>query len=230
MPMPCQVCTHRNRKEIDQALVERRPVMEIIRQYAPDGEISKWSMRRHRLGHLPATMVKAKEAEDVTEASSLLRELERCIARVNKLYDACDRYLTDPDNSEQYDVGPRAEDIEVTYDEFVDGRRLRRKARLSTLLEEIQTGERIIERTDNRAADPRELILKTSRQLHDHITLLGEIRGELKRQQTVNILVTPQFQTIVATIDDLLQPYPELRVRFSERLGALEAGSHDTGS
>jgi hypothetical protein len=91
--------------------------------------------------------------------------LAECLQRVRLLQDACDRYLRDPEHPGQYDVGPRAADVEVIYWRVDDeGNRAGRKPareNLQTLLDRVGgIGE--VERAEYRQADPRELLLSTS--------------------------------------------------------------------
>ena len=67
-----------------------------------------------------------------------MAELETTLRRVNKLFEACDEWLTDPEDPERYDLGPRAEELLVHYwPTGADGRRVRAKAPLSELLERL---------------------------------------------------------------------------------------------
>src|SRR5687768_16826632 len=96
---------------------------------------------RHRDDHLPAALLKAHDAAALASADALMAELRRCLGRVNLLFDACDRWLRDPEHPEQYDVGPRASDVTVTYTESTGGGKpVRKRAKLSELLSRLETG------------------------------------------------------------------------------------------
>ncbi len=71
MPRRCTVCTHKDRAQIDQALVERQSFRAIGRQYG----VSKDSLIRHHDDHLPASLVKAQEATEAAQADALLAQV-----------------------------------------------------------------------------------------------------------------------------------------------------------
>jgi hypothetical protein len=70
MPRTCSVCNHIRRDEIDNALLAG----EALRDIAGRVSIPKSALHRHKL-HLSATLVKAKESEQVARADGLLDQL-----------------------------------------------------------------------------------------------------------------------------------------------------------
>ncbi len=71
MSRTCTVCRHKQRAEINQALVARRPFRDIAGQYA----VSRSALVRHHDDHLPAAMVKAQEAAEAAQADNLLAQV-----------------------------------------------------------------------------------------------------------------------------------------------------------
>ncbi len=221
MPRTCTICTHPERTTIDDALVARAPYRNIAERFAT----SIGSLVRHKMDHLPAHLAKAEEAKEIARADSLTAELKRIMARINLLFEACDRWLRDPENPEQYDIGPRAEDVSVTYLEPAgEGKVIRRKARLSKLLPQVEKDGRSVTLVEVKYADPRELILKTAQRLEGQLELLAKLLGELQEGQTVNILVLPEWHALRAKILEALGPYPQARIAVAEALGRLSNG------
>ena len=70
-PRVCTVCRHIQRQEIDKALVARRAFRDIAGQY----KVSKSALVRHHDDHLPAALVKAKEAPEAAQADALLTQV-----------------------------------------------------------------------------------------------------------------------------------------------------------
>lgn len=88
MPRSCTVCTHPNRAEIDRALISGTALRDIARRWS----VSKDAAARHKADHLPATLTKAKEAEDVAHAIDVVRQLRAInAAALGVLRDARDR-------------------------------------------------------------------------------------------------------------------------------------------
>ena len=71
-PRACSICTHGSRAEIDKALVAGEPVTRLSALF----RVSADSLDRHRANHLPATLVKAREAQDVRHALDVVQQLK----------------------------------------------------------------------------------------------------------------------------------------------------------
>ena len=71
MSRTCTVCRHKQRAEIDKALVARRPFRDIAGQHG----VSKSALVRHHDDHLPAALVRAQEAAEAAQADALLAQV-----------------------------------------------------------------------------------------------------------------------------------------------------------
>ena len=81
----CKTCQHEAKEAIDQALVAGgRSRRTIANQYG----LSDAAVRRHRENHLPATLVKAAEAQDAAHGGRLL---EQVTGLVDKALASADR-------------------------------------------------------------------------------------------------------------------------------------------
>jgi hypothetical protein len=103
----------------------------------------------------------------------------RNVERLGLAQDAADRWLRDPDNPEQYDLGPRAEEVTVIYEEFeADGDRIKtvkRRGKLHTLLDGIQERNGIrITGFESKHADPRRLLVDYSDSLRGELQLFAQ--------------------------------------------------------
>ena len=72
MPRTCTICASPQHQAIDQALVAGTPYRAVAERFAA----SPPSGYRHQQGHLPATMLKAREAQEVAHADGLLAQLQ----------------------------------------------------------------------------------------------------------------------------------------------------------
>ena len=84
MPRECTVCAHPNRAEIDEALIAGVSSAEIAGRYRTIGERA---IRRHRTNHVPETLAKAHEAEEVARADSLLEQVRELQERALEILD-----------------------------------------------------------------------------------------------------------------------------------------------
>ncbi len=76
MARACTVCVHVERDAIDRALVQRRSFRDIARQFG----VSKDAAVRHHDEHLPAALIRARQADETAAADDLLgqvRDLRR---------------------------------------------------------------------------------------------------------------------------------------------------------
>lgn len=176
--------------------------------------LSLAALVRHRDDHLPADLLRAAGNREVVRQVNVLEELTRCSERVTLLSDACDRWLRDPADPERYDVGPRAEDVQVTYTVPGEGGRpARKKEALSVLLARVEARQPglIVEKGEYKHADPRELLLKAYDRLESRLTLVAKLLGELAHTGTVNVVLSPEWLALRGRLLTALSPFPEAR-------------------
>ena len=71
MPRRCTVCDHPERHVIDEVLVTGAPYRTVAKRF----ELSESAVYRHKTEHLPAHLLKAKEAEELARADDLLDQV-----------------------------------------------------------------------------------------------------------------------------------------------------------
>ena len=87
MARTCTICRHAQRADIDKALVGHRPYRDIARQFGT----SKDALIRHHDNHLPAALVKAKDAAEVAHADSILTQVQELRDKAMTILDtACE--------------------------------------------------------------------------------------------------------------------------------------------
>jgi hypothetical protein len=83
MPRRCTVCTHPDRESIDEALVGGTALSALSAKY----RVSEDAVGRHKGNHLPAKLVMAQAAEEVTQADSLLEQVRDLQSRAYGILD-----------------------------------------------------------------------------------------------------------------------------------------------
>ena len=78
MPRTCTVCSHAAREAIDHALVAGESAAQIAGRYRT---LHERALRRHRDAHIPESLAKSREAEEVSRADDLLRQLKALQAK-----------------------------------------------------------------------------------------------------------------------------------------------------
>src|SRR3712207_3895958 len=71
MPRRCTACDHPERHSIDGALVTGAPYRSVAKRFG----LSESAVYRHKTEHLPAHLLKAKEAGEVARADDLLDQV-----------------------------------------------------------------------------------------------------------------------------------------------------------
>lgn len=70
MPRKCTICEHPQVEEINKALLDGNALRNIAKQYS----VSATSLYRHKQ-HIPTTLAKAQEAQEVAKADTLLDQV-----------------------------------------------------------------------------------------------------------------------------------------------------------
>jgi hypothetical protein len=87
MPRTCTVCTHAQVSAIDEALLQNEPYRSVAKRFGA----SESALYRQQQDHLPAALVKAKDAAEVADAGSLMDK----IGQVEKEARRLDKKLED---------------------------------------------------------------------------------------------------------------------------------------
>jgi transposase-like protein len=71
VPRRCTGCDHPERHSIDEALISGAPYRSVAKRFG----LSESSVYRHKTEHLPAQLLKAREAEEAARADDLLEQV-----------------------------------------------------------------------------------------------------------------------------------------------------------
>lgn len=86
MPRTCTICNHERRADIDAALLNGEPLRDIAGRVP----LSKSALARHAAEHIPAQLAKAKDAEQITQADTLLEQVRNLQTRALSILDRAD--------------------------------------------------------------------------------------------------------------------------------------------
>ena len=218
--MKCKVCSHKERKKIDEQLVLKWRSTTSYRNIAKQYGLSYSSIYRHFCEHIPQALWKAERARQTINAENLFEQMNLVYRRVLKHLDACDRYLQDPENPTEYDLGPRGEDIMVVIQTVEAGSSVTVRRRLSELVADIEAKRKnlIIKELSWRHADPRKLLLDASREARGYFELSGKLLGEIKE-----ILIIEDTERVRRLLRGWLQLIPAKKVPEARKI-ACEHG------
>ncbi len=86
MPRTCTISAHPERDAIDAAIIAGTSLRDIAGRFT----VSKSALARYRSDRLPATLIQAKEAEDVTHADDLLAQVRDLQSRALTILDTAE--------------------------------------------------------------------------------------------------------------------------------------------
>lgn len=179
MANTCTICKHEERNEIESALVGGKSLRHIASQFG----VGYKAVDRHR-GCISSALEAGRTAQAIESAINVEAELVFCRDSMKKLAVACMELLADPERPGQLYVGPRTDEIEVTYTDDADDEKVRRKAKLSALIERVETRNSItVAWAESKYADPRELLIKASSALGNHMKTYHGFRQQAELEQ-----------------------------------------------
>jgi hypothetical protein len=209
LPLPVVIQNDPPGKREVKSAVETHPRREeIIRDIAGGGMsnravaekygISHGAVNRYKNGKLLALAAEAARDRGLGEGAAVLGRVEKVMERVQKLYDACDEYLKDPENPGKYNLFPRAWELEVIYRERVQSgdkvKTVARKALLSALLERVSEALDIEPvAVSYRGTDPRKLVIEAAKAIKEQLELVAKIQGAVKDtvNNQINVVILP---------------------------------------
>ncbi len=208
MPQKCSICTHPKRHEIEAAVVQGLSLRQVVEKFKT---CSTASVSRHtkrcvakaiqqvRTAREQVIDEKAKHSVEVIHkrvaeqasvtmqtVTTIENELARSFTEVNKLADALDDYLEDPDSPGTYTLDPRADQAMIVWEELEaetpEGQKPKWIKRRGSLQEALalafSNGHRRLVSTDLISiADPRELLLKMLAQRCRQIEIMAKLEG-----------------------------------------------------
>ena len=163
-------------------------------------------------------------------ADAILTALEKRHATLEKLFDACDRFLEDPADPTRYSLAPRTTEIAI----HVGANGRGQKTTLGELLNraEVAAGGLPVTLVENgtKTADPRRLIRETAETCRGVAETLAKVAGLLKPETqviTVNqFLGSPEWLAVQATLVEPLREYPAAAEKVAAVLEAVGRGGN----
>lgn len=86
MARRCSICAHERRGDIDALLLEGAPFRHIASRFG----VSTGALQRHKAEHLPAELLKSREAEELASADNLLAQLRDLQQRTLRILEAAE--------------------------------------------------------------------------------------------------------------------------------------------
>jgi hypothetical protein len=183
----CATCNHAESTEINRLIAAGTTYKVISQQYGMD----QASVSRHVKACIPRLLVSTRVARDIGGGIVVERQLEKTFAHINKLVDACDEWLLDPDGTGKYTLEPRSREINVVYDDYNDrddkGKPKRKKANLQELIGRLGEAGYEVDLLQSKSADPRELVLQSAAEIRAHLDFYAKLHGLYQKERSNEI-------------------------------------------
>ncbi len=223
---PTVVELHPKRKRIEKELAEGLPIRAIAKKYG----VSRQALEGYKRNRLPSQLVKAVERRDITNAEQLFEVILKAVQRMEKISDACDKFLDDPDNPGEYYMGPRAHDVKVIYLQRVEYQNKKgetsyrwekRTAQLQDLIARIESdGDKNVTALRTSDMDPRYLLVKSSETLTKQMDTLVQAWKAVDQGKS-SFIGTPAWDQVVSVILKSTDKFPEVRRAIADGLSQI---------
>lgn len=208
-----RVDSHPKKTRIIRDLINQVPYETIANNYG----LTFSSVQRYASQKLRLQAAKALK-KGYYDGANLLSRIEDTIVYVQKMYEACDEWLTDPDDPSSYTLDSRADEIKVIYDEHYtdtngEDKYKKKTEDLQTLLDKALTEDDVLILVETKKADPRKLVLDTANTMSKQLELLAKIAGVVQDQVTninIDTVNTAVISSIIQVIESEVSDQPEL--------------------
>lgn len=219
---------HPKRKSIEADLADPNMTLAAVAR--------KWELPRYAIQVHMRRMYKevaiALHERRVDRGNYVLDTINKVTEKLERMLDACEDYLLDPDDPQKYNLGPRASEIEVIYyvpskehagRRGAEGATARKKDKLQTLLNIALKDKYAQDVVVNyKYADPRVLLGSTADSVERQIRLLAQIQGKIKdASQEMTQVVLMQIQNVIV---EATKDHPEIRKEIADAIRRIPEG------
>ena len=218
MPRKCTACSHPQIDDINKEIVRLQSYRDIAKRYG----LTAASIYRHRCEHMADALF---AAERLRQGNGIREELERVYQHINRMLEACDTWLRDPDNPEKYSLEPRAEEIRVIYREIDEEGNYggKRTAWMSELILRLEDEKNyLVMSTETKRADPRKLIIDTVNSLKGQLELAAALMGDMPKNDITLLINNPKFVQLQTVIMEQIGTNPDVRQQLLEAFARMD--------
>lgn len=213
-----EIDKHPQKEKIIKAVIKGVPFSEITERYG----IPKSTMCDYMRDKLIPKIAKHEAERDMKDSKFVLSEIASIMSKMKKMYDACDEYLTDPDNPDKYSLLPRAWEMDVKYLDYRNvpednPKPVQKSMTLQALIDEMRGQQKELVEIKYKHHDPRKVITETATVLTKQLELLARIQGSIK-DVSINIINSPIWVDIQNALLQVTNKFPEIREEMAKEL------------
>jgi hypothetical protein len=201
----CECCTHSSAAEINKAIAAGASFRDISAQFGMGAS----SVGRHVEKCLKLEIQALIQQKRIENAIDHYQEITEQLEFAKKLRLAAQLYLSDPDDPDCIVLLPRADEIEVIYDDLSDttakGEPKRKRDHLGLLLEKAENGNIVAQQTIIKHTDLRDFALNCIRHVDLVLDKVARVEG-LYQQDREN---REKLARTIKAVNDYLERHPD---------------------
>ena len=228
---PFAVAVHPKRKQIEKAIIEGQPINSISKTFGISRDALSGYKKKvlypkimensQKVAETRQSVHIATERKSITDATELFDIILTAVSRMQKMSDACDEYLRDPDDIEKYFLGPHDYEINVVgYRKDKDGKRHKVKEPLGEILARLKQNGYEVTRLTWSQADPRIMLVRASETLSRQMDTMVNAWKAIEDQRT-NFSKAPEWKELTVLLEEILGRHPEERQIIADRLRSV---------
>ena len=200
---------HKDKDKIIKAIISGKNYSKISEQYG----ISKASISEYLSDRLIKAAAVAKVKEIQKSGELVNSDIQSVMLNIKKLYDACNEWLTDPENKERYTVEPRASEINIIYTKYIKDRPVTARGNLQDVIKQFFKKGEQVQLVYTKMADIRKIIVDTAAVLTKQLELMAKIKGAIPDVK-IDITISEDWLVIKQSIIDATKAHPEVREKI----------------
>lgn len=182
----CKICAHPQVEQIKEAIARRTPDTIIVAQYG--NTFSALTLASHRKDCIKHALVAAEAALRVNRGIDVKEIVFENYEIFQKAKRACVRWLTDPDDSNEFTIDPRATEIDIVYYDLDDcderGKPTRKKAPLQELLNKLNaSGHYEVKTHYDKSIDIRRYVLEVLNTQRGDMEFWAKLYGLFQKER-----------------------------------------------
>lgn len=217
------------RRELLEEIAKGTTYREITERYG----LAKSTVSKYVREVAAEFVAAARKEYDIIEGTYVLETAGLAAQSLRRLLEACNRYLADPDNPDDFNVGPRATEVDVIFDVINDQGDIVRteKLVLQDALDKVDglhgndlSGVRY------RHSDPRDLVVKTANAINRQLAVLTNIQEKAlgiaaDKDARREIVESQVWQEVSEALTDALSDCPKARNKVAGALRRIRTSA-----
>lgn len=212
---------HPKKEQIIRDILAQKPYNAIKKAYNLNSVNVLRTFISNRL-IFPTAQANIEAKQDTREI--IMAKLDEIQGYLTKLINACDEWLTDPNNKDKYFLGDRADELSVVWlEEQANGKVAKKRDSLQHLLDIALDTERgkALQYVQTGRTDTRKLMLESLRVAQQQVELIAKITGEMHEISMAVDVYGVVLPHVIAVINKATDGRPDIQRQIYEGLAEI---------